>query len=222
MPSRLKLGFGYAAALAVFSLGILFASRLATAQPMPLQGAPPDTAQVWPHDYNDPLVTEQETEDSYAIYPMLLKDELKEWHLKRYAIEEWTGDMRGTPSDPLCLQPVKEQKATYQDLFQDFLRRHRSRHQLAYRFDLIDYLLLAPQQSDHVRGLLRPVPALPLERGRPEALPRRQRYLHCLGSRLQSRPRPRPCLHRSRLRQPLRRGNLSSVNQARRPVEERS
>jgi hypothetical protein len=153
MTSHAKLAVGLPAFLAVLSLGILFQSRLALAQSG--QGTPPaESEQVWTRDYNDPLVlTEEETEDSYAIYSMLLKEELKDWHLKRYAIQEWSGDMRARPSDPLCLQPAKEQRATYQDLFQDFLRKNRSRHQLAYRFSLDDYLLLTPGESKHVAGL---------------------------------------------------------------------
>lgn len=136
----------------VLSLGVPLEPRHTLAQPGP--AAPPGAGQTWTHDKNDPLVlTEEETEDSYAIYSMLLKEEMKDWHLKRYAIEEWTGDMRGTPGDPLCLKPADEVRATYQDVFEDFLRKNRTRHRLDRRFALDDYLLLSPKESKHVAGL---------------------------------------------------------------------
>jgi len=138
---------------AVLGLGILFQSRVALAQSSQ-EARPAETEQTWTHDDNDPLVlSEEETEDSYAIYSMLLKEELKDWHLKRYAIEEWTGDMRARPNDPLCLKPTEEKQATYQEEFEDFLRKNRSRHQLAHRFSLDDYLLLSPEESKHVARL---------------------------------------------------------------------
>ncbi|HKS96511.1 MAG TPA: hypothetical protein VJV74_10310, partial [Terriglobia bacterium] len=142
---------------AVLSLGVPLEPGHTLAQPGP--ATPPGAGQTWTHDKHDPLVlTEEETEDSYAIYSMLLKEEMKDRHLRRYAIEEWTGDMRGTPGDPLCLKPADEVRATYQDVFEDFLRKNRSRHRLDRQFALDDYLLLSPKESKHVAGSFSPGP----------------------------------------------------------------
>lgn len=152
MTSRAKLVAGLLLP-ALLGLGTLFQSRFALAQSSQ-EARPAENGQTWAHDESDPVVlSDEETEDSYAIYSMLLKEEMKDWHLKRYAIEEWTGDMRGRPSDPLCLKPADEVRATYQDVFEDFLRKNRSRHRLDRRFALDDYLLLSPKESEHVEGL---------------------------------------------------------------------
>ncbi len=151
MSLRAKPWAGVAVALAGLAAGVLM-TRPARSQSA---SRGDDTPRKWTFDYEHTLVlSEEESEESYAIYSTLLKAELPSWHLKRYAIEEWTQDMRSSPRDPLCLEVAPRQKATYQEVIADYLAKNRRRHQLEYRFDLLDYLLLPPEEARKVSDLL--------------------------------------------------------------------
>ncbi len=154
MAPRAKLRAGLALVLAILTVCAVISHVARAHSPQETR----EQAVAWAYDYNHTLVlSEEEAEESYRIYSILLSRELPDWHLKRLAIEEWTQDMRPDPDGPLCLQAPKDQKALYQEEFDDFLAKNRSRHQLEYRFDLQDYLLLSPDQSEYVRRLFGPV-----------------------------------------------------------------
>ncbi len=108
----------------------------------------------WVYDDKAPLVlSKEESAESYVIYSSLLQQEMPDWDLKRYAIEEWTQDMRSNPAESLCLKPEKEQEALYRQQFDDYLKKNRSRHRLESRFLLHDYLMIPPERVEHLKGL---------------------------------------------------------------------
>jgi hypothetical protein len=97
---------------------------------------------------NNLKLTAAEEKDSYEIYSMLLRTEMpSQWNIRGWAINQETQiypSFGAMSSIGECLQPLKDQEASYRPLIDDYVAKNNGKLVLERKFDLPQYALVGP------------------------------------------------------------------------------
>jgi hypothetical protein len=101
---------------------------------------------------NESKLTAMEEKDSYEIYSMLLRTEMRpEWNIREWAIRQETqtfpnygGGNGGNLG--MCLGPLQNQESIYRPVIEDYVAKNKKRLLLERKFDLPEYALVGPEE----------------------------------------------------------------------------